>query len=183
MCYIFPCTVKKSTAQVDRKALNMRHQSYKGFQGISVKIKQILKCYLINVPITRKIVSSNDIVFDETFSSASTYTPHPYSEEAVTQPAILLIPYDISSHEKTGDIITFAQFEEGDLLENEQKLVEDELVTASIDDSSAYDNSDDESISMDTLKDIQDRNHVHPNISARDAIFIMHEQIGQAQSD
>ena len=31
------------------------------------------------------------------------------------QPAVSYIPYDISSKEKTGDIITFTQFEEGDL--------------------------------------------------------------------
>ena len=36
----FPCVVKKSTAHVDTKALNMRHQSQKVFHGIFVGIPQ-----------------------------------------------------------------------------------------------------------------------------------------------
>ena len=32
------------------------------------------------------------------------------------QPAVLYMPYDKSTKEKNGDIVTFAQFEEGSLL-------------------------------------------------------------------
>ena len=35
-----PCVVQKSTAHVDGKALNMLHQSQKGFQGILIGISQ-----------------------------------------------------------------------------------------------------------------------------------------------
>ena len=35
-----PCVVRKSTAHVGTKALNMRHQAQKGFRGISVGIRQ-----------------------------------------------------------------------------------------------------------------------------------------------
>ena len=39
--------------------------------------------------------------------------------------AVLYILQAKSSHEQTGKILTFAQFEGGDILENEQNLVED----------------------------------------------------------
>ena len=32
------------------------------------------------------------------------------------RPTVMYTPYSISSKEQTGDVITFAQFEEGDLL-------------------------------------------------------------------
>ena len=42
----------------------------KGFCGIFVGIPKHQKEYLIYVPSTQKIISSNDVVFGETFSSA-----------------------------------------------------------------------------------------------------------------
>ena len=42
------------------------------------------------------------------------------------RPPVSYIPYATSYHEKTGGIITFAQFEEVHLVENERNLVEDE---------------------------------------------------------
>ena len=53
---------------------------------------------------------------------------------------------------ETGSIITFAQFEEGNLLENKLNAEEDELVLASIDESFIDNDYDDGSTSMDTLK-------------------------------
>ena len=35
-----PCVVRKATAHVETKTLNMRHQAQKGFRGISVGIPQ-----------------------------------------------------------------------------------------------------------------------------------------------
>ena len=40
----------------------------------------------------------------------------PYSEAMAMHPAVTYTPYATSSKEKTGDIITFVQFEEWDLL-------------------------------------------------------------------
>ena len=34
----FPCVVRKTTVHVDKKALNMRHKTKKGFRGIFVGI-------------------------------------------------------------------------------------------------------------------------------------------------
>ena len=67
------------------------------------------------VPSTRKIISSYDVVFDESFSSELAYTSRPYSEAMVMRPAVTYTPYATSSKEQTGDVITFAQFEEGSI--------------------------------------------------------------------
>ena len=81
-----PCVVQKLSAHVDVKVLNMRHQSQKGFWGIFVGIPQHQKVYLIYIHSTQKIVSSHDVVFDETFSIALSYTSHPCSEAIATRP-------------------------------------------------------------------------------------------------
>ena len=86
----------------------MRHQAQKGFHGIFVGIQYHQKGYLVNLPSTRKIISSNYVVFDEMFSFALAYTSRPYSEAIVMRPAVTYTPYGMSSREKTGDIITFA---------------------------------------------------------------------------
>ena len=67
------------------------------------------------LPSTRKIISSYDVVFDESFSSALSYTSQPYSEAMVMRPDVTYTPCATSSREQTGDIITFAQFEEGNI--------------------------------------------------------------------
>ena len=69
-----PFVVRKATAHVETKALNMRHQAQKGFRGIFVGIPQHPKGYLVYIPITRKVISSYDVVFDESFVSALSYT-------------------------------------------------------------------------------------------------------------
>ena len=74
-----PCVVRKATEHVGKKALNMRHRAQKGFRGIFVGISQHQKGYLVYVPISRNIISSYDVVFDESFSSALAYMSPPYS--------------------------------------------------------------------------------------------------------
>ena len=68
------CVVRKATAHVETKALNMRHQEQKRFRGIFVGIPEHQKGYLVYVPSTRKIISSYDVAFDESFSSLLAYT-------------------------------------------------------------------------------------------------------------
>ena len=75
-----PCVVLKSTSHVDTNALNICHQSQKGFCGIFVGIPQHQKGYLIYIPSTQKNSFSHDAVFDETFSSALAYISCTYSE-------------------------------------------------------------------------------------------------------
>ena len=108
-----PFVVGKATAHVNGKELNMRHHLQKGFLVIFVGIPQHHKGYLIYKPSTRKIVSSHELVFEETFSSVIACTSGTYSEAPAMRTSVYYIPYALSSHEKTRDIITFAQFEKG----------------------------------------------------------------------
>ena len=70
----FPYVVRKATAHVETKTLNMRHQAQKGFRGIFVGIPQHKKGYIVYLPSTRKVILSYDVVFGESFSSALSYT-------------------------------------------------------------------------------------------------------------
>ena len=72
-------TGTKTTAHVEKKELNMRHQAQKSFRDIFVGITQHQKGYIVYVLSKRKIRSSYDVVFDESFSSALAYTPRPYA--------------------------------------------------------------------------------------------------------
>ena len=99
-----------------KKVLNLCHQAPKGYRGIFVGIPQHQKVYLLYVPSTKKIISSYDVVFDEIFSSALAYTSQPYSEAMAMCTSITYTHCVTSSKEQTGDIITFAHFEEGKLL-------------------------------------------------------------------
>ena len=94
----------------------MRHQAQKYFRRIFVGIPQHQKGYLVYVPSARKIISSYDVVFDENLSSALVYTSQPYSEAMAMNPEMTYTPCAISSREQTGGIITFTQFEEGNLV-------------------------------------------------------------------
>ena len=53
-----PCVVRKATAHVGTKAINMHHQAQNGFCGIFVGIPQHQSLYLVYVPSTRKIISA-----------------------------------------------------------------------------------------------------------------------------
>ena len=75
LCVLFcPYDVQKSTTHVDKKSLNMHHQAQKCFRGIFVGIPQHPKWYLEYVAGTRKIISSEDVVFDEILSSTFLHT-------------------------------------------------------------------------------------------------------------
>ena len=111
-----PCVVQKATAHVETKTLNMRHQEQKRFHGIFIGIPEHQKGYLVYVPSTRKVISSYNVVFDENYSSALSYTSQPYSEAIETRPEVTYTPYATSTKEQTGNIFKFAQFEEGNIL-------------------------------------------------------------------
>ena len=64
------------------------------------------------VPSTRKIISSYDVVFDESVSSALAYTSQPYPEAMDIRLSVTYITCATYLREQTGDIITFENFEE-----------------------------------------------------------------------
>ena len=78
----------------------MRHQAQKGFRGIFVGIPQHQKGYLVYVPSTRKLIPMYGVVFDESVSSALSYTSRLYSEAMVMLPTVMYTPYATSSKEK-----------------------------------------------------------------------------------
>ena len=55
-------------------------------------------------------------MFDKRFSSALSYMSRPYAEVMAMRPTTTYTLYVTSSKEQTGDVITFAQFEEGNLI-------------------------------------------------------------------
>ena len=91
----------------------MRHQPQKGFRGIFVGIPDNQQGYEVYIPATRQTIPSHDIVFDESFFSALSFTSRPYYEAMAMRPSVSYTPFATSSKEQTGNVITFAQFEEG----------------------------------------------------------------------
>ena len=141
-------------------------------------IPQHQKGYLVYVPSTRKVTSSYDVVFDESFSSALSYTSRPYAEAMVICLTVTYTPYATSSKEQTGDVITFTQFEEGNLSTETRNDTESgdesdsESIMMSKQDKENLDEKekfDDDLISTETLNDIRDGNQTHPNIYKREA--------------
>ena len=76
------------------------------------------------VPHKQKIISSHDVVFDNIFSSALVYMSQPYEEYMDIRLAMSYISYVTSPKEQTGYIITFAHFEEGNLLSETRNYTE-----------------------------------------------------------
>ena len=70
------------------------------------------------------------------FSIALSYTSRPYAEAMAMRPAVTYTPYATSYKEQIGDVITFTQFDEGDILSETRN------------DTESGDESDSESIMM-----------------------------------
>ena len=165
-------------AHVKTKTLNMLHQAQKGFRIIFVGIPEHQKGYLVYIPSTRKIISSCGVVFEENNYSALAYTSRPYSEAMEMRPEVTYTPYATSSKELTGNVITFAQIEEGNTLtetcNNVERGEESDNKSIMISEQDMYAiNSSDESyhdlISTEMLEDICDRSQTYPNVNIREA--------------
>ena len=179
-------------AHVETKMLNICHQEQKGFRGIFVGIPQHQKGYLVYIPSTRKVILSYNVVFDESFSSALSYTSRSYAEAMTIRPTVTYTPYATSSKEQTGNAITFAQFEEGSSLTETRNNIESgdksdsESIMMSEQDMENIDEKetfDDNLISTETLHDICDRNQTNPKINKREARMSIRDRIKQNKSD
>ena len=166
----------------------MRHQAQKGFRGIFVGIPEHQKGYLVYVPSTRKIISSYDVFFYESFSSALSYTSRPYSEALTMRPAVTYTKYATSSKEQTGDVITFTHFEEGEILTKTRNDAErgnefdHESIMMSIQDMDTINSdvdSDHDLVSTEMLEDIHDRSQTHLNVKIREARYKIPDFIRQ----
>ena len=112
----------------------------------------------------------------------------PYAEAMVLCPTVTYTPYATSYVEQTGNLITFAQFEEGNLLtetrndtesgdeSNSESIMMSEQDMENIDEK---ENFDDNYISTETLHDIRDGNQTHMNIDKREARLKIRDCIKQ----
>ena len=131
-------------------------------------------------------------MFDKSFSSVLAYTSRPYSEAMEMRPAVTYTLYATSSKEQTGDVITFTQFEEGNILTKTCNNAEsgDESDNESIMMSEQYmdainygDESDHDLISTKMLEDIRDGSQTHPNVNRGDTRYKICDCIRQRQSE
>ena len=135
---------------------------------------------------------SYDVRFDESFVSALSYTSRPYAEAMAMRPAVTYTPYATSSKEQTSDVITFAQFEEGDLLSethndtesgdesDSESIVMSEKDMENLDETEKFDEG---LISTETLYDICDGNQTHPKINKREARMAIRDRIKHKKSE
>ena len=106
-------------------------------------------------------------------------------------PEVIYTPYATSSEEQTGDVIKFAQFEEGNILTENCNDAEsgdeydNESIMMSEQDMDAInyvDESYHDLISKEMLEDIRDRIQTHPKVNIREARYIIRDLIRQRQS-
>ena len=104
------------------------------------------------------------------------------------RPTVTYTPYATSSKEQTGDVITFTQFEEGNLISETRNDTEsdDESDSESImmnkkdmENIDGKENFDDDLISAETLHDTRDGNQTHPSIDKRKARLEIRDRIKQ----
>ena len=108
------------------------------------------------------------------------------------RPAAKYTLYDTSSKEQTGDVIMFAQFEEGNILtkirndaesgdksDNKSIMISEQDMDAI----NSGDESDHDIISMEMLEDICDGSQTHPNVNKREARYKICDLIRQRQSE
>ena len=131
------------------------------------------------VPGTRKIISSCDVVFDESFSIVLSYTSQPYSEAMVMRPELTYTPCATSLREQTGDVITLAQFEDSNLVyetckdaesgeeSDDNSIMPPLLNKEEMDAMDSGDESYNDPISTDTFEDIHDGSQYYPNVNRR----------------
>ena len=85
----------------------LRHTLRKDAKHVSPSAKRVprhlrgystaSKKYCVYVPSTREVISSYDVLFEESFSSALSYTSRPYSEPMAVRPAVTYTSYATSS--------------------------------------------------------------------------------------
>ena len=145
----------------------------------------------MHVPSTRKIISSYDVVFEESFSSELAYTSRPYSEAMVMRPEVTYTPYATSSKEQTGNVITFAQFEEGNIItetctnaESCDKSYNKSIMMSEQDmeNINSGDESEHDLISTEMVEDIHDGSQTHLNVNRREARYKIRNRIRHRQS-
>ena len=108
------------------------------------------------------------------------------------RPAVTYTPYATSSREQTGDVIMFAQFEEGNIITKSRNDGEsgDESDNKSImmskqdmENLDSNENSDHDLIYTEMLEDIRDGSQTHPNVNKREASYKICDRVRQRQPE
>ena len=159
----------------------MRHQAQKGFCGIFVGIPEHQKGYLVYIPVTRKIISSYDVLVDESFSIELAYTSQPYSEAIAMRLYVMYKPCATYLRGKACNIITFAKFEEGNIwtktrndAESNDKSKDDSILPPLLSEEEIYvmaygNDSNDDPIYTEMLENIRFGIQSHPDVNMREA--------------
>ena len=138
------------------------------------------------------MISSYDVVFDESLYSALAYTSQPSSEEMAMRLSVTYTPFAASPREQNGNIITFTQFEEGNILTktcNDAESRDDDSIMPTLlskEDMDAMDygdESDHDLISTEMLENICDGSQSHPKVDQREACYKIHDRIRHRQSE
>ena len=120
------------------------------------------------------------------------YTSRLFSEAMTMCTAVTYTPYDTSSKEQTGNIITFTQFEEGNIFTETRNDAEsgDESNRESLmmseqdmENPDSNEQSDHDLISTEMLEDIRDGIQTHPNVNKREARYKIRDSIKQRKSE
>ena len=102
------------------------------------------------------------------------------------RPAVMYTPYATSPKEQTGDVITFTQFEEGNIwteTRNDAESVDESdnesimMSEQDMENLDSGDESDHDLISTDMLEDLNDGSQTHPNVNRREARYIILSRI------
>ena len=117
------------------------------------------------------------------------YTSRPYSEAISMRPDVTCTPCATSWREKNVNTITFAHFEEGNLLSetcndaesgdksDDESVMPSLLSEEEINVMDSGDEYDDDLISTDMLKDICDGSKSHPSVNRREAHYKIRDNI------
>ena len=143
------------------------------------------------IPSTRKVILSYDVVFEKSFSSVLSYTSRPYAEAVAMRPTVTYTPYATSSKEQTGDVITFAQFEEGNILTETRNDAESGdkydrkslmMIEQDMENLDSNEKSDHDLISTEMLHDILGGSQTRPTVNKREAGYKICDCIWQKES-
>ncbi|MGH7974584.1 MAG: hypothetical protein ACREBR_03580 [bacterium] len=106
-----PCIVRKHTVRQQGQVIQTSHIPQRGVRDVFIGFPRDQSGSLVFIPSTRQILVSADVVYDQGFSSALTYTDKPFHDAITLRPSVSYVSKPSTFYEQTGDIITFAQDE------------------------------------------------------------------------
>ena len=131
------------------------------------------------------------MLFLMNFSSVLEYMSQPYTEAMVMHPYVSYTTYTTSSKEQTNDIITFTQFQGGNLLSKTQddgesgdksddnSIIAPRISKETMDAMDSGNESEYETMSTEMLEHIRGGSKSHPSINRRDTRYEIYERIKQ----